>query len=325
MLPLVSVIIPIFNAEKTLSRCMESVIKQTMNEIEIICVDDGSTDNSGKICDDYAKQDARITVIHQPNKGVSAARNAGMARAKGKYLAFVDSDDFVSPFIYEAMYNAALRTQAKMVVCDFTELSIDGEHYIDQSSQTGDFDHIIKNLFSWEIIVVWNRLIINKPHCISFNEKIRYSEDRLFVASLISTYRTDTDVNIAHLPKSLYYYDTLSNPISLTKQNKKLLLVQTLNAYERIYQELNDVRYSQAYYSFVLELASSAFWSTEMYELSEDEYQSVFQPFSSGIRKNLPNSAKKRIVLSAINNSYQAARRIRWQLYPRILIDKLKK
>lgn len=98
--PLISVIIPVYNVEKYLRRCLDSVIAQTYQKLEIICVDDGSIDDSGKICDQYAVRDARIKVIHQENQGLSAARNRGIDAADGEYIAFVDSDDYILMTIF---------------------------------------------------------------------------------------------------------------------------------------------------------------------------------------------------------------------------------
>lgn len=104
MEPLISVIIPIYNVEKYLKKCIDSVIAQTYKNLEIILVDDGSPDNCGKICDEYAKKDRRIIVIHKENEGLSSARNAGIDICKGEYISFVDSDDFVSPYFIEMLY-----------------------------------------------------------------------------------------------------------------------------------------------------------------------------------------------------------------------------
>lgn len=93
--PLISVIVPVYNVEKFLSRCLNSILAQTYNNLEVILVDDGSTDNSGKICDDYALKDKRIRVIHKQNGGVSSARNMALSVAKGEYIGFVDSDDYI--------------------------------------------------------------------------------------------------------------------------------------------------------------------------------------------------------------------------------------
>src|SRR5574344_1670943 len=107
MNPLISVIIPIFNAEKYLNRCIDSIISQTYHNLEVILLDDGSTDNSGNICDEYALKDSRIRVIHQSNKGLVATRQVGISIAKGEYIAWVDSDDWIALDTYEQMCKLA--------------------------------------------------------------------------------------------------------------------------------------------------------------------------------------------------------------------------
>lgn len=118
----VSIIVPIYNVEKYLAECIESLCTQTLKEIEIILVDDGSPDNSGAICDEYAAKDSRIKVIHKRNAGVSAARNDGLAIATGKYVIFVDSDDYVPNDAYEKMYAKATETDADVVLADLYQV-----------------------------------------------------------------------------------------------------------------------------------------------------------------------------------------------------------
>ena len=102
---LISIIVPVYNVEPYLNKCLDSIVNQTYKKLEIILIDDGSTDNSGLICDEYASKDNRIIVVHQKNKGLSAARNVGLNIAKGDYIAFVDSDDFIEKDMYFTMYN----------------------------------------------------------------------------------------------------------------------------------------------------------------------------------------------------------------------------
>ena len=116
MQPKVSIIIPVYNAEKYLLRCVDSLVNQTLKEIEIILVDDFSTDNSGILCDELALKDERIKVIHKKNEGAGFARNAGIEIAKGKYIGFVDSDDYVDVKMYESMYNVAEKYSTDFVM-----------------------------------------------------------------------------------------------------------------------------------------------------------------------------------------------------------------
>lgn len=116
---MISIIVPVYNVEKYLPKCIESLMNQTYRDIEIILVDDGSPDTCGMICDEYAKKDSRIIVIHQKNQGVSVARNAGLVCAKGEYIGFVDPDDWVDPQTYKRMLEAILCEPADMAICGY--------------------------------------------------------------------------------------------------------------------------------------------------------------------------------------------------------------
>ena len=116
---LISVIIPVYNVAPYLRRCVESVLCQTHRRLQVILVDDGSTDGSGILCDDIATQDERVEVIHQPNSGVSAARNAGMSVARGEYIGFVDSDDYLMPDMYSYLLSGINKYHSQISVCDF--------------------------------------------------------------------------------------------------------------------------------------------------------------------------------------------------------------
>ena len=106
-MPKVSVIIPVYNVENYLRQCLDSVVNQTLSDIEIICVDDGSTDNSGKILDEYATKDSRIKVIHKENGGYGKAMNVGLDNAIGEYIGIVEPDDYIALDMYETLYNIA--------------------------------------------------------------------------------------------------------------------------------------------------------------------------------------------------------------------------
>ncbi|MBT1177306.1 glycosyltransferase family 2 protein [Bifidobacterium callimiconis] len=159
--PLVTVIVPVYNVANYLDRCVHSLTNQTYDNLEIILVDDGSPDDCPAMCDKWANRDSRISVIHQTNAGLSAARNAGIKQMSGKYVAFVDSDDYVTNDYIELMLNEAQRTNADLVVCSFMQESDDGDglqvenHIIEQrSGNTKDMYEIVSNGF----IMAWNKL-----------------------------------------------------------------------------------------------------------------------------------------------------------------------
>ena len=114
--PMITMIIPVYNAERTIARCIDSVLKQEYTNFELLIVDDGSTDNSGAICDSYEEKDSRIRVIHQENSGVSASRNLALSLARGTYVQFLDSDDWITPNAMRLLSNAALTFHCDMVI-----------------------------------------------------------------------------------------------------------------------------------------------------------------------------------------------------------------
>lgn len=116
---LISIIVPVYNVELYLKKCIETIINQTYKNLEIILVDDGSTDNSGKICDEYALKDNRIKILHIENGGPAVARNAGLDIATGEYIGFIDSDDYIELDMYETLYNAMIKTNAGLVICNW--------------------------------------------------------------------------------------------------------------------------------------------------------------------------------------------------------------
>ena len=115
--PLLSIIVPVYNVEKYIERCIKSILNQSFTNFELILVDDGSPDNCGKICDEYKKKDSRIKVIHKKNGGLSDARNAGLNIATGKYIGFVDSDDIIHPQMYEKLFNCINKYNSDIVQC----------------------------------------------------------------------------------------------------------------------------------------------------------------------------------------------------------------
>lgn len=160
MSTLISIIIPVYNVEQYLHECLESVLAQTYSNLEIIVVDDGSTDSSSRICDEFAVKDSRIRVVHQRNKGLSDARNAGIALAKGSYICFLDSDDAIHPEFVAALYTACTQTGSDIAVCRFAS---DKSEWKRTTSDIKIFDNHEISLAlcsdaTGTLGVVWNKL-----------------------------------------------------------------------------------------------------------------------------------------------------------------------
>lgn len=213
--PLLSVIIPVYNVEHQLTRCVESVVKQSYDNLEIILVNDGSTDNSGTLCDSLASTDSRIRVIHKQNEGVSSARNTGLNNAKGELIAFVDSDDWIEHTMYEDLYNLMLEQDADIAICNYKRI-LNGNISDPSNNQIRVFyqnelldTYITGHDNCFFSHAVWNRLYKRKYVAyMSFPLCHKY-EDRIMNARLLP-----------HIPKGVYtghaYYNYFMNENSLS-------------------------------------------------------------------------------------------------------------
>lgn len=186
--PDISIIIPVYNAEEYLPRCLDSVVGQTLQCWELLLIDDGSRDSSGSICDNYAAKDERIRVIHQKNTGVSAARNAGLEAASGKYIGFVDADDWIAPEMFQNLLSAAEDQNCELVMCDARTVYPDGRSEPDTITQLKDScilnsENIFPKLLLEMAGAVWRclyRAEMLRRHAVKFPLGIKFSEDRVF-------------------------------------------------------------------------------------------------------------------------------------------------
>ena len=230
--PYISVIVPVYNVEKYVKNCIDAILNQTLRNIEIILIDDGSTDGCGKICDEYKEKDPRIKVIHQKNKGLGLARNAGIKVASGEYLGFVDSDDCIATNFYETLYNNALKYNADISYCSWikfvgdipecpqTEQSI--LVYKDEQIQEYLYNRIgmppnekNDNLYGASVWCgIFKKSLIDNNSLEFVSERQFIAEDMIFDIDIISVSNT-----IVHSDQQLYFYRT--NPKSLTGVYKK--------------------------------------------------------------------------------------------------------
>lgn len=211
---LISVIIPVYKVEKYLCRCVDSVLEQTYTNMEIILVDDGSPDNCPVMCDEYARQDSRVKVIHQENAGLSGARNAGIDMAQGQWLAFVDSDDYLAADFLERLYQACVDTGSSLSVCrwEYVRGETIPEHGTGETRvYTGR--EMLANLYVPDgayFVVAWNKLYRKELF-----EDIRYPLGRIHEDEA-TTYRIYDKVRkAAYVDRSLYGY--FVTPVSITR------------------------------------------------------------------------------------------------------------
>ena len=204
MTPKISVIVPVYNVEKYLPRCIDSILSQSFTDFELLLIDDGSPDNCGKICDEYAKRDSRVKVFHKPNGGVSAARNLGIKNAMGEWITFIDADDYIEDDFLSLpnevpedllIQNYKVLLDSKFVVHDF-------EHRLINFSEIHNFlnNNIGKEIFSSPWAKFYRRELI-KDGNISFPEEIKVGEDALFVLDYLCYTKS-----ILFLSKANYIY-----------------------------------------------------------------------------------------------------------------------
>ena len=219
----ITVIVPVYNVEKYLDRCMESILAQTYTKLEIILVDDGAADSSGAICDSYAQKDERVQVIHKENGGLSSARNAALDIAQGEYIGFVDSDDYISVDMFEKLYQACVQYESEIAICcHYTErgdrLLIE-EPIVDESIQYTGVEALellirdqgIRN-YAWD-----------KLYKASLFQSIRYPDGRNYediATTYLLFYRAK---RICSIPRYLYYYQIREGSISSHVEDTKWL------------------------------------------------------------------------------------------------------
>ena len=244
--PLVSIIVPVYNAEIYLGPCLERLRSQTWPDLEIILVNDGSTDGSGQLCAAAARVDGRIRFLDRPNGGVSAARNAALAAAKGDYLQFSDSDDLLTPDATETLVRAAQVTGADLVISHF--FRVDGEKQAQRGHIKGE-RLLTRQEFAQEMVkapanyyygALWNKLYrrsIVEKQGLRFEEGVSWSEDFLFNLEYLRHVRL-----VAAVPKPLYYYH--KRPGSLITSQATLRKVirmkrDTFDYSKNLYQDLD--------------------------------------------------------------------------------------
>lgn len=228
--PSVSISVPVYNAEKYLRQCLDSLVNQTLHNIEIVIVNDGSTDGSEAICREYAERDSRIKLIVKDNGGSGSARQAALEACTGQYICGCDADDWVEPTMYELMYNQAVVTCADIVMCDYWREYGNGKqiesHYPHDINKVDDFmDDALNGRFPCQI---WNKMFkreIFEKYNISFEPGINLGEDFLLFLKIFQN-----PVKVFNIPDTLYHYrrdvggTSYTNNISIETFNQTLFI-----------------------------------------------------------------------------------------------------
>lgn len=213
-MPETSIIMPVYNAEKTLSQMIDSILSQTFTDWELLCIDDGSTDSSGVLLEEYALRDSRIKVFHKANEGVAMARQMGIDNAQGEYCIHADADDWVEPTMLEELYNEAKGKDADVIICDYFLNIKEKQTYISQKPTSLDPIQILRDLFQQLHGSCWNKLVkrvcYNK-YDITFPKGINHCEDLITWIQLFQ----HPEIKVAYLPKAFYHY--CENELSITR------------------------------------------------------------------------------------------------------------
>ncbi len=229
-MPTISVIVPVYKVEKYIHRCVDSILGQTFPDFELILVDDGSPDNCGAICDEYAEKDSRVTVIHQKNGGLSAARNAGIdwafANSDSQWLTFVDSDDWIHPRTLEILLEAANTCGVKISVCGYQEVQMQEPYEIIQETE---YEKVVPNDFYVESapngIVAWGKLY--QKNCL---KKIRYPMGKIHEDEFVTYRILYAQPYIAYIQEKLYFY--FKNEQGITKRKWYPARLDALDAFK---------------------------------------------------------------------------------------------
>lgn len=220
----ISIIVPVYNVEKYLENCIESILNQTFKDFELILVDDGSTDNSGKICDIYEKKDSRIKVIHKNNEGLSSARNTGLDIACGKYVGFVDSDDSIHPKMYEVLYNLIEKYKSDISCCNYKyTYDISNQNHeelnlneVIEMSNIEAIEKLYDKDLGVRLVVAWNKLYNKRLF-----DNIRYKVGRLHEDEFMAHRILYNSKKITYVDNELYYYLQREGSIMSKKSYKR--------------------------------------------------------------------------------------------------------
>ena len=280
---LISVIIPVYKVKKYLDKCVNSVINQTYKELEIILVDDGSPDECGKMCDEYALKDERIVVIHKENGGLSDARNVGIEKATGEYITFVDSDDFVDSDYVEFLYKMIKEANCKMSICSHKVLYESGKVIdlgINKKSLLSNKEVLEKILYSDGIdLSAWAKLYAK-----SLFKNVKFPKGRLF-EDAATTYKLILqcdDIMCGQISKYNYYIRNDSITTSTFSEKKLDLIISTkemCDCVDKKYPELQSATLRRKVYAHLSTL-------TQLIKDKENNYKIERKKIIKYVRKN---------------------------------------
>ena len=301
--PKISIIVPIYKAESTLLRCLDSLKAQTLTDFEVLMVDDGSPDRCGVMIDDYAAKDSRFKAYHKPNGGVSSARQFGIDHAIGEYTIHADPDDWVEPAMLEELYKKAKEDDADMVICDFFENTYKGQKYIKQQPSTLDHNTVLQDLFHHIHGSCCNKLVkldcYNKYN-VSFPEGISFCEDKYVIAAILKN-----EVKVSYLPCAFYHY-IRDDKGSLSMRYTDRTYEENLHLRDLFDSLLGDTTISEeVHLQHSYMILSKAFYRGQAY-YSSARFKEVFGAYKQFIeQKSNISTFERSLLLLSIAGFYQ--------------------
>ena len=289
----VSVVIPIYNTEEYLAKCLDSVCCQTLSDIEIICVNDGSTDNSVQILEDFANKDSRIKLLHQENKSAGTARNYGLSKARGEYIIFLDSDDYYYPNMLEKLVEKAQDNDADLTMCKYNIIVANQENRVISNQGFREvFEGVfnrrnIPNIFHFSRVVPWNKLYKTafvKRHHLQFSET-KISNDIAFVVKTFFLAERICQVDEVLLD---YIY---GNPTSVTSKRGDYIYYTPLSM-ENIYQFIRSCGDFDQYKNLFIEFLTGDYMYNFGFMASDDVLKKVVE--------NLKNSGHLELITQSL-------------------------
>lgn len=298
--PVISIIVPVYKVEKYLAKCVESILAQTFADFELILVDDGSPDSCGKLCDEYALKDSRIKVIHKENGGLSDARNAGIQVAKGEYLGFVDSDDYIAPDMYELLYRLILENNAQIAVCDAAVVEEDAEASYTDSEKIYVLEHedALREMISKRLFAVnaWNKLYKKELFSNTFYPKGMLYEDLATMYKLI-----DNTERIVYIPAKKYAYvqrqGSIMNQTGYKVREDKVVIVREMIEYFKAH-----ACFSELFAGMIRYLLNDIYKMASSGNLMQNQgyiaaLKSLFKQYRAEIKANRNLGFKEKMIL----------------------------
>lgn len=314
MNPKISIIVPVYKVEKYIHKCIDSILAQTFTDFELILVDDGSPDNCGKICDEYVKKDRRIKVIHKKNGGLSDARNAGIEIARGDYIGFVDSDDYIEPDMYELLYDICIENNCEIASCSSTI------YFKNKTVVNGGHDLIIhereeamKTMLEGRLYdeVVWVKLFKSELF-----DDVRFPVGKIYEDTAVTYKLIDKSNRVGCIGKAKYNY--IKREGSVMDNAIKNIRLDAIDIYNEMYEFIN-LRYPKLTDLVTLKFANSCMIvlnliiNSNRFTTNKDDYYNISNKLNAKFNrtialKDYPRNVKILLLLNKLHpNLYKFA------------------